>query len=203
MRIFGGLRPRYSLMLDIGSLINGAGFGGINTVGVFFAEHPASKVLYLYRTYAPKTGRVAKEHVNALLEGEPGIPFAVGGAGSEDNWRSEFAVAGLPVREPEIRDVEVGINRVYGAIARDEIMVMDDLAEYLDEVQAYSRETDDAGNVSEKIQDKDEAHFCDATRYVIGFIRKGTPAWHWEPREDAKSEYAKMVEKGIFISKDL
>jgi hypothetical protein len=54
----------------------GLDFGGVNTVGLFYAEEPDTNRLYLYR---------------------------------------EYRSGGLPVQEPPIRDVEVGIDRVYGA----------------------------------------------------------------------------------------
>ena len=38
------------------------------------------------------------------MTGEPKIPYAVGGAKSEQNWREEFRAAGLPVLEPEVMD---------------------------------------------------------------------------------------------------
>jgi hypothetical protein len=101
------------------------------------------------------------------------VPICVGGSKSEGQWRDEFRAGGLPVRAPEITDVEVGIDRVYGAHARDEIFVFSDLAHYLDEKQSYSRVVDDNGEPTEEIDGKSEYHLCDAERYVIGWLKRG------------------------------
>lgn len=152
----------------------GLDFGGVNTAGCFYAKEPGTQKLYLYRTY--KAGsRTAKQHAEHLKAGEPMIPLCVGGSHSEDQWRSEFAAAGLPVMEPPIKDVEVGIDRVYGCHARDEILVFEDLADYRAQKTSYARELDDkTGEVTEKIADKETFHFMDAERYIISHLR-GVP----------------------------
>ncbi len=164
----------------------GIDFGGTNPAAVFLAEEmvepagPAKKGaappahvptgrLVAYREYKAG-GRTAKEHVAEILKGEPRLPNAVGGSGSEGQWRGEFRAAKLPVREPPVTgpdSVEVGINRVYGAVKRGEMLVMDDLRGLVGEFGSYSRETDDQGNVTEKIEAKETYHHLDALRYVI------------------------------------
>lgn len=150
----------------------GLDFGGVNTAGVFYAEDPRDGKWYAYREYHAG-GRTAKQHVEAILEGEPGIPYCVGGSKSEDQWRAEFTQAGLPVNCPDFHEVEVGINRVYAAHADRQIRVFDDLKGYLDQKASYGRKLDDAGNVLEEIEDKETYHFCDAERYIIGWLRRG------------------------------
>jgi hypothetical protein len=166
--------PRFAFPAHWPRLL-GLDFGGVNTVGLFFAAELRANGewtgrLYLYREYKAG-GRTAAGHTAELLRGEPGIPHCVGGSGSEGQWRDEFRAAGLPVREPPIKDVEVGIDRVYGAHARGEILVFDDLAGYLDEKQSYSREVDDAGNPTEAIEDKHAFHFMDAERYAMAWAK--------------------------------
>jgi hypothetical protein len=150
----------------------GLDFGGVNTAAMFYAENPNTRQLVAYRSYRAG-GRTAREHVAALLAGEPRTPLAFGGAGSEDQWRNEFAAAGLVVRAPDVKDVEVGIARVYAAHKRGELVAFADLADYLDEKQVYARELDDAGSVTERIEDKETFHLLDAERYVISAIRPG------------------------------
>jgi hypothetical protein len=157
----------------------GLDFGGVNTAGLFYAAERNDKNeltgrLFLYREYKAG-GRTAKEHATELKKGEPMIPRCIGGSHSEDQWRNEFKHGGLPVGEPDIKDVEVGIDRVYGSHARNEILVFDDLAGYLEEKLTYSRELDDAGEPTEKIEDKETFHFMDAERYIIGWLRKTIP----------------------------
>lgn len=148
----------------------GLDFGGVNTAGMFYAKEPGSNRLFAYREYKAG-GRTAREHIVELLKGEPRRPTAVGGAKSEQQWRDEFAQAGLAVQEPPISDVEVGIDRVYGCHSRNEIIVFDDLSGYLDEKMSYSRELDEMGEPTEKIEDKHDYHLMDAERYAISLLR--------------------------------
>jgi hypothetical protein len=162
----------------------GLDFGGVNTAGIFLAENPLDKSLYAYREYRTLDGvtRTARQHVEALMAGEQRMPIAVGGAGSEQNWREEFRQAGLPVQEPEIMDstasarnmssVEVGISRVYAAIQMRQLFFFNDLNHILDELESYSRKTNERGEVSDEIEDKSTFHLNDALRYILGHIRR-------------------------------
>lgn len=152
----------------------GLDFGGANTAAMFYAQEPSTGRLYCYREYHAG-GRTAAEHVAALLEGEPMIPVCVGGSKSEGQWRAEFRAAGLPVREPDIKLVDVGIDRVYGAHKRGEIVVFSDLAGYLDQKASYARVVDENGEPTEDIEDKETYHFMDAERYIIGWLNR---KWH-------------------------
>lgn len=163
------ISPRFNIP-DNWQRYLGLDFGGVNTAGMFYAKEPGTTRLYAYREYKAG-GRTAKEHIAELLKGEPRRPTTVGGAKSEQQWRDEFAQAGLAVQEPPISDVEVGIDRVYGCHSRNEIIVFDDLAGYLDEKMSYSRELDEMGEPTEKIEDKNEFHIMDAERYAISLLR--------------------------------
>jgi hypothetical protein len=48
-----------------------------------------------------------------------------------------------------------------------------DLDGLLDEFGSYSRVTDDAGETTEKIADKENYHRLDAVRYIVGWLRRG------------------------------
>lgn len=148
----------------------GLDFGGVNTVGLFYCKEPETGNLYLYREYKAG-GRTAKEHAEALLDGEPMIPTCVGGSKSEGQWRDEFRAGGLPVREPGISDVEVGIDRVYAAHGQGQIRVFDDLAGYLEEKMTYGRKVDERGEPTEEIENKSSFHYMDAERYIVGHLR--------------------------------
>lgn len=150
----------------------GLDFGGVHTAGVFYAEEPGTRRLYCYREYLAG-GRTAKGHAEALLRGEPGRPMCVGGSRSEGQWRSEFAAGGLPVREPRISDVNVGINRVYGCHKRDEIVYFEDLVGILAEKGRYRRKRDKSGEPTDDIEDKASFHRLDAERYIVSYIRPG------------------------------
>ncbi len=149
----------------------GIDFGGVHTAALFYAEEPETGRLYLYREYLAG-GLTAAEHARAIIERTPGCPFAVGGSKSEDQWRAEFAAAGLPIRRPDQPEVEVGIDRVYGAHKRGEIVVFDDLPGYREQKLTYSRVLNASGEPTTAIEDKETFHFMDAERYIIGFLKR-------------------------------
>ncbi|MDE2097148.1 MAG: hypothetical protein KGL39_07870 [Patescibacteria group bacterium] len=167
----------------------GLDFGSVNTAGVFLAAeladvrvpglrwHEAVELrptgrYFVYREYLAGS-RTAQEHVRHLLKGEPMRPHTVGGSASEDQWRAEFSQAGLAVHQPEVKEVPVGIDRVYGALSRQpaELVVFDDLAGLIDEIASYAWKTDDAGKLTDKIENKEDFHRLDALRYI------GTHLW--------------------------
>ena len=157
--------PRFTIPADWQRYL-GLDFGGVNTAGIFIAQEPGEHgKYYAYREYH-MGGRTAAQHVEALKVGEPYMPITFGGAKSEGQWRDEFAAAGMGIGEPSVSDVEVGINRVYGAFKRNELFVFDDLSGLLDELMSYSRELDDMGEPTEKIADKSIFHFLDSLRYI-------------------------------------
>lgn len=159
----------------------GLDFGGVNTAGVFYAEEPETGRLFAYREY--KAGsRTAAQHATELLRGEPMVPLTVGGSLSEDQWRAEFGAGGLPVGRPAVKDVEVGIDRVYAAHRASQIIVFSDLEGYLEEKLTYSREVGDDGEPTEKIEDKSTFHFMDAERYIIGWIRETNQIADLDPK---------------------
>jgi len=161
--------PRFTIPADWQRYL-GLDFGGVNTAGIFIAQEPGEHgKYYAYREYHAG-GRTAAQHVEALKSGEPYMPVTFGGAKSEGQWRDEFAAAGMGIGEPPVSDVEVGINRVYGAFKRNELFVFDDLSGLLDELMSYSRELDDMGEPTEKIADKNTFHFLDAKRYIGSYL---------------------------------
>ena len=146
----------------------GLDFGGVNTGALCYAENPDIKVLYLVDEY--RDGRKsAAEHAKALKEWH--CRLWVGGAKSEGQWRLEFAKAGLPIAEPLISDVEVGIQRVYAQHKTNSLYVFDTCTKYLDEKGRYSRELDRSGQPTEKIKNKNDFHLMDSERYIISHIR--------------------------------
>jgi len=162
--------PRFALPADWKRYM-GIDFGPIHTAALFYAEEPGTGRLYLYREYLAGK-KTIKEHARDLLAGEPMVPLAVGGAGSESQWRMEFRSAGLPVLEPPVREVEVGINRVYAAHKAGQIIVFADLGGYLDEKMGYTRAVDENGEPTEVIEDKSSFHFMDAERYIVGYVKR-------------------------------
>jgi hypothetical protein len=56
--------------------------------------------------------------------------------------------------------------------------VFDDLADYLAEKLSYSRELNDQGEPTEKIEDKESFHLMDAERYIISSVVGRPKAFH-------------------------
>lgn len=152
----------------------GVDFGGVHTAAVFLAEEPGTGRLFLYREYLAG-GRTAREHADVLVAGEPMIPYAVGGAKAEGQWRQEFRAAGLVMQPPPISDVELGIQRVYGTIKRGELLVFRTCTGVLDQLGSYSRVLDAMYQPTAAIEDKNSYHYLDAARYVIAHLRPGDP----------------------------
>lgn len=147
----------------------GVDFGGVNTAAVFLAQDPDSQRFYVYREYHAG-GEVAKDHARKLKAGEPHLPATFGGARSEGQWRREFSAGGLPISRPFVSDLEIGIDRVYGAIKNNRVTVFDTCTGLLDEIASYSRQLDDMGQPTEKIEDKETYHRLDALRYIVSSV---------------------------------
>ncbi len=149
----------------------GLDFGGVNTAGVFLAEEPGTRRFFLYREY--KVGeRTAAEHARHLLASEPMTPTTVGGSRSEGQWRQEFRTGkpAVPVREPTVSDVEVGIQRVYGLIKEGRLLVFESCDGLIGELQSYARKLDANDQPTEEIEDKSTYHYLDALRYIATLI---------------------------------
>jgi hypothetical protein len=150
----------------------GADFGGVNTAGIWIAQEPATKRNYVYAEYLAG-GRTAKQHA-AAWEAKHGRPLkVVGGSHSEGQWRQEFGQAGFPIAEPDVKEVEVGINRVYGSFQRNELFVFRSCAGLIDQLNTYSRVLDANGEPTEVIEDKASFHYLDAVRYIVGWLNGG------------------------------
>lgn len=55
-------------------------------------------------------------------------------------------------------------------IIKDRLYVFDTLNEVVEELQSYSRVTDEAGNATDAIEDKNKYHRLDALRYICTYL---------------------------------
>jgi hypothetical protein len=156
----------------------GGDFGAVNTALVYLAEDPATAVQYLYRE-SLQGGKTSSEHAKTALEAVAGCADVDwwGGSKSEDQQRRDYAEAGVPFQAPYVADVEAQIDRVIALMKARRLLVFDSCAGVLDELGTYSRETNDAGEVSDKIRDKNDFHRMDALRYACQGIGLGFTAW--------------------------
>jgi hypothetical protein len=147
----------------------GLDFGGMHTCAVLVAKSPDG-TLWAYDEYL--AGDLTVEaHAKAILSRHTSEPFCVGGSRSEGQWRKEFRRAGLPVSAPQFSDVEVGIDRVRGALTSGHLVISEACVGLLADLRAYQRALDAQGNPTAEIVNKSEFHYADALRYIIGRLR--------------------------------
>lgn len=149
----------------------GHDFGPIHTSALWYAQDPTTGYLYLYRTYLSQEKTTAAAHVEKWKELSAGetIRKRVGGAvgSADEGWREAYSLAGCSIQEPLVRDVEVGIDRVYGWHKTNRLFVFEDLLDYLSEKMSYSRKLDEDYLPTEEIKDKSRFHLMDGERYIL------------------------------------
>lgn len=153
----------------------GLDFGAVNTAAVVVAEDPKTRVRVIEHAYKPGRRNI-REHVAALRKMCENPVKVVGGSWSEDEWRDDFAHAGLGIYPPPIKDVEVGIQRVYSQFQSGKLVLFDDLTELRDELQTYGRKLDEQGKPTDEIEDKEEYHLLDSLRVLMADLVGGTTA---------------------------
>ena len=66
-----------------------------------------------------------------------------------------------------MREVEAGINRVYGWHQQSKLFIFDDMERYLEEKFSYSWRLDDDNNPTGDIVNKSSYHLMDAERFLM------------------------------------
>jgi hypothetical protein len=146
----------------------GHDFGTVNMAGLWVAQDPTTGYLYIFKEYLDG-GKATWEHVDKWREMSSGLRLMkrVGGATHEEGWRGDFSQAGWMIHKPSVRDVEEGIQRVYGLIKTGKLFICRNCLYTLDEIQSYSYELDENYLPTGKIADKERYHIMDALRYVL------------------------------------
>jgi len=150
---------------------------GAQIAALWVAFDPVNGILNVYREYCEPFGLTAAGHAEAMLklsQGE-GVYAWVGGGPSERAWRTEFQAAGIPLLEPPVSDVWVGIDRVYQLLKEFRLVIHDSCVGLLSEIGDYRRKMSRDGIASENIENKERYHHLDALRYIV--------AWLVEPAE--------------------
>lgn len=157
----------------------GVDFGAVNTATLWLAHDPGANVYYIYRE-SLEGGKTTPEHAAIALSAASGVNVATwwGGAKSETQQRMDWSVAGVPLQEPPIPDVEAGIDRVIALFKTGRLYVFDSCRGVLDELGTYSRVVGEDGQSTEKIKDKETYHLLDSLRYVVQGVVGGTGAGH-------------------------
>jgi hypothetical protein len=159
--------PPFNIPADWPSY-GGGDFGGVNTAAVCIRENPETAVLYLTNEYL-EGGRTAREHAAELKAWN--CQMWVAGSKSEGQWRNEFRAAGLPMQEPEISDVWLGISRVYGKMKSRKLIIFDTCQGTLGQIGTYSRKINKSTGepLADEILHKEQYHYLDALRYVLSY----------------------------------
>lgn len=158
---------------------------GAHVAAVWLAFDPQNDILNVYREYLEPFGLTTAGHAENVkgLTGRESVFAWVCGAKSERAWRLEWEAAGIPVVEPPVADVWVGIDRVYQLLKEFRLVVHDGCTGLLSEIGDYRRKLDKKGQATETIEDKETYHLLDALRYVV--------AWLSEPKERAEVVWPK------------
>ena len=146
----------------------GHDFGPSNTAALWIAKEPITGHLFVYRNYhhgGLSVGQHAAEFKR--LSGNEDIRNRVGGSWSEEEARYAYLASGWPINKPNIKDVEAGIDQVYSFVTKNQLFCFDDCQEFINEIMTYTRELDDAYEVTDKIVNKSRFHLMDALRYIM------------------------------------
>lgn len=102
---------------------------------------------------------------------EPVRPIAWGGNLVDDEgWRNDFTNKGYPILEPPTNSVDLGIERVQALLKTEEVVIFDDLANLIADLDSYTYKTDEEGEVELDaggrpiIEDKQKKHRMDCLR---------------------------------------
>jgi len=150
---------------------------GAQIAALWIAFDPNSGILNVYREYCEPFGLTTAGHAENILrasQGEAVFAWVCGGP-SERAWRTEWTAAGIPVVEPPISDVWVGIDRVYQLLAEFRLVIHANCQGLISEIGDYRRRMGRDGVATEKIANKEVYHVLDSLRYAI--------AWLTQPRE--------------------
>ena len=133
---------------------------GAQIAATWLAFDPSSGILNVYREYMEPFGLTTAGHAkNVLAEtgDEPVFAWVCGGP-SERAWRLEWQAAGIPVMEPPISDVWVGIDYVYQLLKEFRLVIHDSCVGLISEIGDYRRKMGRDGVATEKIKNKENYH---------------------------------------------
>ena len=147
----------------------GHDFGAANPAALFYAMNPGTGQFRLFHEYLPGAGRSIYQHVEEFKRITQGhnVIRRVGGSHQEDEIRQGYSAHGWHIIESKNNKVEFQILQVQGMHKLNKIEVFSDLSHYLDEKRTFSRELDDNGQVTDKIEDEQRFHLMAAERYLL------------------------------------
>lgn len=156
----------------------GSDFGGANTAILWAAQNPETAIWYIYDEWlggGQTSADYAAKARSKIPEGAQA--WGWGGAASEGQARRDWGAGGFWLDRPPIKDVEAGIDRGQQLIKEDRLRVFRTCKGFRDEMGAYKRKLDDAGNPTDEIEGKRKFHRMDAYRYLATGIVEATGPW--------------------------
>jgi len=157
----------------------GMDFGKVNTAGVAAVDDRSTGTIYIIGNYHAGKKREYTEHIASMREltvpCANGRDYSVGCGGNkhgEDGWREAYRMHGLALEEPPENNIDVQIQNVWTLISTGKLKFFAaGAAEVIEEIEAYSREVDEDGEVTDKILDDAKFHRLAALRYICMKLR--------------------------------
>ena len=145
---------------------------GAQIAALWAAFDPINGVLNIYREYMEPFGLTVAGHAANILQlsRNEGIYAWICGGPSERAWRLEWQTAGIPVVEPPVSDVWIGIDRVYQLLKEFRLVIHSSCPNLLSEIGDYRRRVGHDGQVQETIENKEVYHGLDALRYLVAWL---------------------------------
>lgn len=145
---------------------------GAHIGAVWLAFDPQSGILNVYREYCQPFGITTAGHAANILgaTGDEAIFAWVCGGPSERAWRLEWTAAGVPVIDPPVTEVWVGIDRVYRLLREFKLVIHDCCTGLLSEIGDYRRKVGRDGVATDTIEHKERFDILDSLRYVVAHL---------------------------------
>lgn len=196
-------RRPWKMPLPEAEIVIGLDFGLVNMAaiwGVRWLDQEGNNCIHWVGTYHAGQ-RSTEEHVTAIMGqiktsmkglgiSKWRIVRAVGGAASEDQWRIQFAGAGLAIEKPPYHLVEPAIQCVYRQLKKGHFTFEPGLGKLKTEFEEYAFETTDEGDVLDKIKEKAKYHRLDSLRYI------GSAEFPLTPEEERASNVTRRSNAG-------
>ena len=149
---------------------------GDRTAATWFAWDREHLKLHCYREYCAPFGQTTMGHAQAILAlgAKERIFGYVGGGPSERQARVDWQAAGVPIEEPPITDVWVGIQRVYSLIKTGNLVFHRCCEGVISELGSMRRKKVD-DNFTMAIVSKELFHCLDSVRYAVAAIADAAP----------------------------
>lgn len=161
----------------------GMDYGPVNTAVIWFAKSPVKYkgwpvgTMFAYREYLEGNKSIEQhtKDLKKLSKGEAINRKTASPVPSERQWRREFMQYGWNLQECRIKDVEVGIDKVWSMHHQNKLVYFNTMRHTLSQKEEYRRKLDESQQPTEAIQDKEQFHFMDSERYIIADLAGRRP----------------------------